>query len=69
MIIVSSSKNILAPYHFTLKFDVVSKIIKKSLVNEIILGLLILIILCSVYFTVVEPNLTSYVDALWYSFV
>ena len=68
MIIVSSSKNILAPYHFKLKFDVVSKIIKKSLVNEIILGLLILIILCSVYFTVVEPNLTSYVDALWYSF-
>lgn len=68
MIIISSSKNILAPYHFKLKFDVVSKIIKKSLVNEILLALLILIVLCSVYFTVVEPNLTSYVDALWYSF-
>lgn len=30
--------------------------------------LIILIILCSVYFTVVEPNITSYVDSLWYSF-
>lgn len=68
MIIVSSSRNILAPYHFKLKLDVVIKIIRKSLVKEIVLGLLILVILCSVYFTLVEPNLTSYVDALWYSF-
>ena len=30
--------------------------------------LIILVILCSVYFTVVEPNITSYVDSLWYSF-
>ena len=68
MIIISSSRNILAPYHFKLKLDVVTKIIRKSLVKEIVLGLLILVILCSVYFTIVEPNLTSYVDALWYSF-
>lgn len=68
MIIISSSRNILAPYHFKLKLDVVTKIIRKSLVKEIVLGLLILVILCSVYFTLVEPNLTSYVDALWYSF-
>lgn len=68
MIIISSSRNILAPYHFKLKLDVVIKIIRKSLVKEIVLGLLILVILCSVYFTIVEPNLTSYVDALWYSF-
>ena len=67
-IIVSSSKNLLFPYHSTLKLNLVSKIIKKSLVNEIILGLLILVVLCSVYFTVVEPDITSYVDALWYSF-
>lgn len=68
MIIISSSRNILAPYHFKLKLDVVIKIIRKSLVKEIVLGLLILVILCSVYFTIVEPNITSYVDALWYSF-
>lgn len=68
MIIVSSTRNIIAPYHFKLKLDVVSKIIQKSLVKEIILLLLILVVLCSVYFTLVEPNLTSYVDALWYSF-
>ena len=68
VILVSSAKNIITPYHKFLKFDVVSRIIKKSLVNEIILGLLILIVLCSVYFTLVEENITSYADALWYSF-
>lgn len=68
IIIVSSSKNLIFPYHHFLKLNVVSKIIKKSLVNEILMILIILIILCSVYFTVVEPNITSYVDSLWYSF-
>ena len=68
MIIVSSFKNVIFPYHKILKLNVVSKIIKKSMVKEIILVLLILVVLCSVYFTIVEPNITSYVDALWYSF-
>lgn len=68
MIIVSSGKNILFPYHKTLRINVISNIIRKSMVNEIILALLILVFLCSIYFTIVEPNITSYVDALWYSF-
>lgn len=68
MIIVSSGKNLIFPYHKKLKINVISNIIKKSLAKEIILGLLILVILCSVYFTLVEPNITSYVDGLWYSF-
>ena len=68
LIIVSTSKNIIFPYHKTLKINVVSKIIKKSMLFEIIMVLLIIVILCSVYFTLVEVNITSYVDALWYSF-
>lgn len=68
MILVSSSKNIIFPYHKKLKLNIIFRIIKKSMVKEILLGLLILIVLCSVYFTVVEPNIASYVDALWYSF-
>ena len=68
IIIVSSSKNIIFPYHKKLKLHLVADIIKKSLVYEIILSLLILVILCSTYFTVVEPDMTSYVDSLWYSF-
>ena len=67
-IIVSSGKNLLFPYHKTLKVNVISNIIRKSLVYEIILSLCILIILCSIYFTIVEPLMTSYVDSLWYSF-
>ena len=68
MVVVSSSKNILFPYHTTLKLNIIGNIIKKSLVKEIILALLIEVILCSVYFTLIEENITSYVDALWYSF-
>lgn len=68
MILVSSSKNILFPYHQTSRAKVISDVIRKSLVKEILLALLILVILCSVYFVIVEPNITSYVDALWYSF-
>lgn len=68
VIIVSSSKNLLSPYHKILKLNTISKIIKKSMVFEILMTLAILIILCSIYFTVVEPNITSYVDSLWYSF-
>lgn len=68
MIIVSSSKNILFPYHKKLKINIIQKIIKKSMVYEIILSLCILVVLCSLYFTIVEPNMTSYVDSLWYSF-
>ena len=68
MILISSSKNVLFPYHKTLRLNVVSRIIKKSMVYEIILALMILVILCSVYFTIVEPSMTSYVDSLWYSF-
>lgn len=67
-IIVSSSKNLIFPYHKTLRLNVVQNIIKKSMFNEIIMGLLILIVLCSIYFTIVEPNITSFVDSLWYSF-
>lgn len=68
MIIVSSSKNLLFPYHKKLKLEIISNIIRKTMVNEILLALLILIFMCSIYFTVVEPDITSFVDALWYSF-
>lgn len=68
MILVSSGKNILFPYHKKIKADIIADVIKKSLVREILSVLMILIVLCSLYFTLVEPNITSYVDALWYSF-
>lgn len=68
IIIVSSSKNLIFPYFKRLKLDVISKIIKKSLINEFLLALIIIIILCSIYFTTVELDIDSYTDALWYSF-
>ena len=68
IIIASSGKNLLFPYHKELKINVINNVIRKTMAYEIILSLLILVILCSVYFTVVEPRMTSYVDSLWYSF-
>lgn len=68
MILVSSSKNIVFSYRRVRGAEMVSDVIKKSLVKEIVLGLFILVILCSVYFTLAEPNIASYIDALWYSF-
>ena len=32
------------------------------------MGLLVLVTLCSVYFLLIEPEMTSFVDALWYCF-
>ena len=68
LILVSCSKSVLSPYTKKLKLNILSKIVKRSLVFEILLGLLILIILFSIYFTLMEDNINSYVDALWYSF-
>lgn len=68
VIIISSTKNILSPHFKKPKMNTVSKIIEKSMAREILLALMIVIILCSVYFTIVEQSISSYVDALWYSF-
>lgn len=68
MILVSSSKNIFSSFLRKPVSDVIPNVIKKSLAKEILAALLILVILCSVYFTLVEQNIASYVDALWYSF-
>ena len=68
MIIISSGKNLLFLSHKKFDKSIVVNVIRKSLVDEIVLGLLILVLLCSIYFTIIEPNITSYVDALWYSF-
>lgn len=68
MILVSSSKNILLSFHKVRHGIVIFEVIRKSLAKEILLGLFTLVVLCSVYFTLEEPNITSYIDALWYSF-
>ena len=42
--------------------------IREELALKIIMGLLVLVTLCSIYFTLVEPGMTSFADSLWYSF-
>ncbi len=44
------------------------KIIRKTYVIEILFGMVILFISCSFYFSVMEDDMTSFGDGLWYSF-
>lgn len=51
-----------------LKLKVLVKIIVKTYALEIILGLVTVMVACSLVFTLYEPEMTSFGDALWYSF-
>ena len=52
-----------------IRFDVLAKVLKKSMALEILSGLLILIVSFSFAFTLFEaPELENYLDALWYCF-
>lgn len=58
-----------ASYAFgQLKFKVLFKIIFRTYSLEVIFGLLTLIVASSLCFMVYEPTITSFGDALWYSF-
>ena len=58
----------LAPLYYKWKINTIVPVLKKTLTLEILFGLFVLIVLCSVYFVAVEPNITSFTDALWYCF-
>ena len=51
-----------------LKLKVLFKIIVRTYTLEVIFGLLTLIVASSLVFMVYEPNITTFGDALWYSF-
>ena len=44
------------------------KIIRKTYVIEILYGLIILMVSCSFYFSIMESGIASFWDGLWYSF-
>ena len=61
-------KNALIPVREQFKLDKIIIKVRRELVLTIIMGLLVLVTLCSVYFLLIEPEMTSFVDALWYCF-
>ena len=61
-------KNALIPVHKRLKLDLLMNKVRQEIVITIVMGLLVLVTLCSIYFTLVEPAMTSFADSLWYSF-
>lgn len=68
VILLTCLRNSLAPLHYKWKINILVQIIKKTLAYEIVMGLFVLILFCSVYFLTCEPNIGSFVDALWYCF-
>ena len=50
------------------RFDILFKVMKKSMVFEILSGLAVLIMCFSFAFTYLEESMTEYSDALWYCF-
>jgi len=61
-------KNALLPVKEQLKLDTFLNKIRQALAMKIIMGLLVLVTLCSIYFTLVEPGMISFADSLWYCF-
>ena len=61
-------KSALIPVKGQLKLDRIIIKVRQELVLTIIMGLLVLVTLCSIYFLLVEPTMTSFADSLWYSF-
>lgn len=61
-------KNALIPVRVKWGIDSFLGKIREDLALKIIMGLLVLVTLCSIYFTLVEPGMTSFADSLWYSF-
>ena len=61
-------KNALLPLKEQLKLDAFLNKIRQALALKIIMGLLVLVTLCSIYFTLVEPGMISFADSLWYCF-
>jgi len=51
-----------------IRYDILSKVVRKSMAVEILSGLMILIVSFSFGLTVIEPQIENYGDALWYCF-
>lgn len=50
------------------KLNILMNIIRETYVLEILLGLVMMIIVCSTIFYTLEDNMSNYGDALWYCF-
>lgn len=48
------------------KLKILRGILKKTHANSIILGFIVFILICGFAVFLIEPNITSYFDALWY---
>lgn len=51
-----------------MKLNILMNIIRETYVLEILLGLVMMIIVCSTIFYTLEDNMSNYGDALWYCF-
>ena len=60
--------HIIASSFSKMQFGVLMKIIRQTFAGEILFGMFMLIIACSIVLPAWEPNITNYYDGLWYCF-
>ncbi|MBQ3842901.1 MAG: two pore domain potassium channel family protein [Ruminiclostridium sp.] len=51
-----------------IRFDILAKVIRRSMAVEILSGLMILVVSFSFALSMIEPSMETYSDALWYCF-
>ena len=68
IIVISSFIEVFSNATSSLKIKVLVKIMLRTYALEVMLGLLTLMVAFSLIFTLYEPALASFPDALWYSF-
>lgn len=68
IIVISSFIEVFSNATTSLKLKVLVKIILRTFALEVILGLVTLMVAFSLIFTLYEPTIASFPDALWYSF-
>lgn len=68
VVILRSVKEILAISFSQIRLDVLRKIIRKTYASEVLLGMILLMVACSLLLSIIEPGMPDFFDALWYCF-
>ncbi len=68
IIILRAIKQILVISFSQIRLDVLKKIIRKTYASEILLGMILLMAAFSLLLSMLDPNISSFADGLWFCF-
>ncbi len=67
-VIVSLTKIFMSYINVKPRISTFVNVLRKTYAFQILMGLTVLMIICSIFFTVIEPDMDSFIDSLWYCF-